>query len=178
MESCFGAEPSALKSTRNTTLASSNKSMGDVRMVGDEDKWGDVHLSRPNYAAKGSSSASYTEPNDPMPIAGSSTIGVGDADLDIVFEIFLKTDLNDLEKGECQWDNLEGRMRNAPLAVSRLLTVVFDGGDLSLSLAKVDDRARTAGDAVAAVDVINEEAHGDRCGDDSGRHVVNRVLWM
>lgn len=33
-----------------------------------------------------------------MPIAGSSTLGVGDADLDIVFEIFLKTDLNDLER--------------------------------------------------------------------------------
>lgn len=113
-----------------------------------------------------------------MPIAGSSTTGVGDADLDIVFEIFLKTDLNDLQRDECQWDKLEGRRKNAPLAVSRLLTVVFDGCGLSLSLAKVDDRARTAGDAVAAVDVVNEEAHGDRCGDDSVGHFVNRVLWM
>lgn len=69
-------------------------------------------------------------------------------------------------------------MKNAPLAVSRLLTVVFDSGGLSLSLAEVDDRARTAGDAVAAVDVVNEEAHGDRCGNDSVGHFVNRVLWM
>lgn len=96
MERSFGAEPSALTLTRISTLSSSNESMRNVKMVGDEDKWGDVHLSRLTYAAKGSSSASYTEPNDPMPIAGSSTIGVGDADLDIVFEIFLKTDLNDL----------------------------------------------------------------------------------
>lgn len=69
-------------------------------------------------------------------------------------------------------------MKNTPLAVSRLRAVVFDGGGLGLSLPQVDDRARTASDAVAAVDVVNEEAHGDRCGDDSVGHFVNRVLWM